>query len=99
MSESAEVISERYNLNALETMPALKSAVVECIKEEDALQAEEIAQQVFRGHTLAQQDFVHRAGNRPHKRYGRLRKTKPATETCRFLRNSRRRRTSTSRAT
>ena len=58
MSESAEVISERYNLNALETMPALKSAVVECIKEEDTLQAEEIAQQVFHGHTLAQQDFV-----------------------------------------
>lgn len=59
MNISAESITEKYNLNALETIPALKRVIVECTSEEEAIHPEEIAKHVFYEHPLAQQDFVH----------------------------------------
>lgn len=59
ISSSAEAITERYQLNALETMPSLKNFIVECVNEEENAKPEEIAQHVFHEHSLAQKDFIY----------------------------------------
>lgn len=58
MNDSVEKLTDKYDLDELETIPALKSALMESV-EEEKLEPQEIAQSVFKENELAKQDFLY----------------------------------------
>ena len=56
MSDCAEMIANKYDVDELEVMPKLKNVLQDCVKEK-AVVLEEVANAVFTANPLAQQDF------------------------------------------